>query len=265
MKTYSLWRGYNFSLIQKIALSGLFIALACVFNKIFAINYISAVPFVRVSFGGIAVIIFASYLLGPLYGLLIGGLQDIVGYFVFDIKAYPWYPTITMTYVLLGFLTPIIIYFIKKIKNVNWCRIICYATLSMVLILTSLYIIICDKAIIFDNVYTIDLWIKIAFPILSFCLLAILIAVCEIIYHKQKKDLSNIEINIFQLMFSCFLIDLFIITLYGSLMKAIAFGMDLFLIILFCQALTMFFNVPFNVIVLNILLRVTKRYYRVIN
>ena len=265
MKTYSLWRGYNFSFIQKIALSGLFIALACVFNKIFAINYISAVPFVRVSFGGIAIIIFASYLLGPFYGLLIGGLQDIVGYFVFDIKAYPWYPTITTTYVLLGFLTPIIIYLVKKIKNVNLCRITCYSTMSIVLILTSLYIIVCDQAIIFDNVYNIDLWIKITFPILSLCLLITLVVVCEIIYHKQKKDLSNIEINIFQLMFSCFLIDLFIITLYGSLMKSIAFGMDLLLIILFCQALTMFFNVPFNVIVLNILLRVTKRYYRLIN
>lgn len=265
MKTYSLWRGYNFSLIQKIALSGLFIALACVFNKIFAINYISAVPFVRVSFGGIAIIIFASYLLGPFYGLLIGGLQDIVGYFVFDIKAYPWYPTITTTYVLLGFLTPIIIYLVKKIKNVNLCRITCYSTMSIVLILTSLYIIVCDQAIIFDNVYNIDLWVKITFPILSLCLLTTLVVVCEIIYHKQKNVLADIEINVFQLMFSCFLIDLFIITLYGSLMKSIAFGMDLFLVILFCQALTMFFNVPFNVIVLNILLRVTKRYYRIIN
>lgn len=265
MKTYSLWRGYNFSLIQKIALSGLFIALACVFNKIFAINYISAVPFVRVSFGGIAIIIFASYLLGPFYGLLIGGLQDIVGYFVFDIKAYPWYPTITTTYVLLGFLTPIIIYLVKKIKNVNLCRITCYTTMSIVLILTSLYIIVCDQAIIFDNVYNIDLWVKITFPILSLCLLITLVVVCEIIYHKQKNALADIEINVFQLMFSCFLIDLFIITLYGSLMKSIAFGMDLFLVILFCQALTMFFNVPFNVIVLNILLRVTKRYYRLVS
>lgn len=265
MKTYSLWRGYNFSLIQKIALSGLFIALACVFNKIFAINYISAVPFVRVSFGGIAIIIFASYLLGPFYGLLIGGLQDIVGYFVFDIKAYPWYPTITTTYVLLGFLTPIIIYLVKKIKNVNLCRITCYTTMSIVLILTSLYIIVCDQAIIFDNIYNIDLWVKITFPILSLCLLITLVVVCEIIYHKQKNALADIEINVFQLMFSCFLIDLFIITLYGSLMKSIAFGMDLFLVILFCQSLTMFFNVPFNVIVLNILLRVTKRYYRLVS
>lgn len=262
MKTYSLWKGYNFSVIQKIALGGLFIALACILNKVLAINYISVVPFVRISFGGIAIIIFASYLLGPIYGMLIGGLSDILGYFIFDIKAYPWFPTITLTYVLLGFCAPILIYFVKKIKNINVLRIITYSSMFAFLLLTSLYLIICDKAIVFENVYTIDLWIKILFPTLSLFLYITMVVVCELLYKKQKQSAVQIDINIFQLVFSCFILDVFIITLFGSLMKAIAFGLDLFLIILFCQVLTMFFNVTFNTIVLNLLLKVSKKYYQ---
>lgn len=259
--TYSLWKGFNLPIIQKIALGGLFIALACIFNKVLAINYISIVPFVRVSFGGIAIIIFAAYLLGPVYGLLIGGLQDILGYFIFDIKSYPWYPLITLTYVLLGFVTPIVFYLIKKIKNVNTSRIISYSTLSILAVLLSTYIIICDQAVVFSNTYNIYLWMKILFPILAFSLVIVLIIMCEVIYKKQLKSNNKIDLNIFQIMFSVFILDLFVITLFGSLMKALSFGLDLFMVILFCQLLTMFFNVPFNSVFLNIILKASKRYY----
>ena len=73
----------NLSIIQKITLSGLFIALITILQKVIAINYIAVVPFVRISFGGCALLIFASVFLGPWYGLLIGAASDILGYFIF--------------------------------------------------------------------------------------------------------------------------------------------------------------------------------------
>ena len=56
----------------KITLSALILALVVIFNKVLAINYISFVPFVRISFGSIALLVFASIAIGPIYGLFIG-------------------------------------------------------------------------------------------------------------------------------------------------------------------------------------------------
>ena len=66
---------YNLKPIQKICLSGLFIALTVILQKVIAINYIPVIPFVRVSMGGPALIIFSSVFFGPIYGMIIGMLE----------------------------------------------------------------------------------------------------------------------------------------------------------------------------------------------
>ena len=73
---------YNLTIVQKICLAGIFIPLIAIFQKVFAINYIAVIPFVRISFGGPALIIFASVLLGPWFGLFVGAMSDIVGFFI---------------------------------------------------------------------------------------------------------------------------------------------------------------------------------------
>ena len=74
----------NLTVIQKICLSGLFMALIVILQKVVAVNYLAFAPFVRISFGGPALIIFASVLLGPIYGALIGMGSDLLGYLIFD-------------------------------------------------------------------------------------------------------------------------------------------------------------------------------------
>ena len=51
-----------------------------------------------------------------------------------------------------------------------------------------------------------------------------------------------------------------VMTIVGSLMKSIAFGFDIFLTIFIFQAITMFFNIPFNVIVFCTTLYQAKKY-----
>ena len=92
----------NLTVIQKICLSGLFMALIVILQKVVAINYLAFAPFVRVSFGGPALIIFASVLLGPVYGALIGAGSDLLGYLIFDPRMYPPYLQITAIYTVLG-------------------------------------------------------------------------------------------------------------------------------------------------------------------
>lgn len=257
--TYSLLWGFKLPIIQKIALSGLFIAIACILNKVVAINYISAVPFVRVSFGGPAIIIFASILLGPIYGGLVGGLSDILGYFIFDIKAFPWFPSITSTYFVLGAFACLFFSLFLKLKSKKISMIITYAFMAISLVLISLFLILNDDVNWFSHHYQIHLWMKIVFPLLMAILFVGLILFNYFI--NKSKRYSDIPFNVYQITFSCFLIELLIMTLYGSLMKAVAFGMDLFMIIFFCQLMTMFFNIPFNVIILSLLLKISKKYY----
>ena len=57
--------------VQKITLSGIFLALVIIFTRFLAIQYIPVIPFVRISLGP-ALIIFSSLLLGPVYGGIIG-------------------------------------------------------------------------------------------------------------------------------------------------------------------------------------------------
>ena len=69
----------NIPIVHKICLAGLIMALVVVLQKVVAINYIPVIPFVRLSLGGPALIIFASVLLGPIYGMLIGIGSDLLG------------------------------------------------------------------------------------------------------------------------------------------------------------------------------------------
>ncbi|MFA7385290.1 MAG: ECF transporter S component [Bacilli bacterium] len=254
----------NLSLVQKIALAGLFTALAAILNKVLAINYIAAVPFVRISFGGPAIIIFASILLGPIFGALVGGLSDILGYFVFDLSGFPYAPWITFTYILLGALSYFVFYLVKKVKNQKLMMLITYLTMGIVFLIATLFITLNDKIVWFSHTYTLDLALKISLPILMFVLFVFII-VFNFFFnrHFQKKmTTSSLVFSIYQLSFSLFIIEVLIIVFFGSLMKAILFGMELYPLIVFFQAMTMLFNIPFNTFIISYIMLITKRYYK---
>lgn len=253
----SLLFGFPLKIVTKVSFAGIFIALACIFNKVVAINYIPIVPFVRISFGGPAVIIFASFLLGPIYGALIGGFSDMLGYLVFDIKAFPYFPSITFTYVLLGFVSGILFYFVPKIKNNNLSRIIIYTSFSVIYVLATLYIVLSNSITMFDNTLVLEVWMKIVIPLIMLLLFGFLILFLEI-FNKRQKD--KINMNVFSIALMMFILELFVMTIVGSLMKSIAFGFDIFLTIFIFQAITMFFNIPFNVIVFCTTLYQAKKF-----
>ncbi|MDR0934862.1 MAG: ECF transporter S component [Erysipelotrichaceae bacterium] len=251
------------SLVQKIALAGLFTALACILNKVLAVNYIQAVPFVRVSFGGPAIIIFASLFLGPFYGALVGALSDILGYFVFDMSGFPYTPWITLTYVLLGFLPYFIFLLVKKIRNEKLMGLISYVIMGAVFLFAALLIILNDKIVWFNSVYELSLGLKIALPCLMFILL-IAIIVFNYLFNKhlKKNKKSDLPVSIYQISFALFIIEILIMVIFGSFMKSILFGLEMFPIIVLFQAMTMFFNIPFNTLVITYIMLITKRYYK---
>ena len=247
----------NLTVIQKICLSGLIMALVIILQKVVAVNYLAFAPFVRISFGGPALIIFASILLGPVYGALIGLGSDLIGYLIFDPRMYPPYLQITAIYTLLGFVAYFIFSFISSIKNRKALAIIEIIVLAFIWVGVSAYVVFSNQITLFSSTYDVPLFSKILIPSILGVMFAGVILFS--ILYKPKDE--NILMSPLHICFGSFLCDLFVIVLFGSVMKAWAFGFQTFLAIILCQAMVMFVNVMLDTLFISTFLRFTKKYF----
>ena len=254
--------GYQLKPLVKICLAGLFIALTAILQKVTAINYIPIVPFLRISLGGPALIIFASIMLGPWYGLLIGASSDLLGYLIFDPKNMALMPQITAIYALLGFASYFVFLLFKNMKNYKTAMIVEGIIFLVLATGASLFFGLSNSINLYGTTYNLELWQKISIPCLVFgCLLLLFLATYLI--HK-KVNSSRICIGIWHLSIGLFVIELVIMVLFGSLMKSWAFNFNFFTIMI-CQVIVLFINVPINTIFLSIFLRTTNRFTKVYN
>ena len=237
----------NVSLTQKICLAGLFAATATILQKVIAINYLANLPFFRISFGAPAIIVFSSIFLGPLWGAAVGAFSDLIGYFAFDMSGYGFFPLITLIYLVLGLTGYFIFKLIDKIGNEKRIFLIEIIVLLCLFLGISLYIIFG---------YDCSLAIKICIPIGLFLLLALFTGFQIWSSSRQGKLYTPIKLS-----FTYFLLDFFVLVIFGTLMKAISFNaMGIYFEILITQSLVMIFNVVFNSILLATFFRLTKKY-----
>ena len=246
---------FNLTIVQKIALGGILIIMVALFQKVFAINYIPVSPFVRISFGGPALIIFSSILLGPWFGLLVGAGSDLVGFYLFDPKNFGAAPffQITFIYALLGFSSFFVYKFLLTIKNKKLMVIIEAVVFTLLLAVVTLF---CTLD------YSVDLktWHRILIPCVSFILLSFVFAVSILLdRHYKKKGIDTPVINI---CFSCFVLEMLVMVGFGSLMKAWAFSSFTFWIIFVSQVVVAFFNIPLNTFLLSYIMNISKRIIR---
>lgn len=245
-------RIYNLSMTQKIALAGIFIILIALFQKIFAVNYIPVLPFVRISFGGPALIIFSSILLGPWFGLLVGAASDIVGFYIFDPKMFGSAPffQITFIYALLGFASFFIYKLFQTIKKEKFLLSIEVVTFSILLVGLTLF-----SALDYD--VNLALVYRILIPVGSLILLGLTLFTQIFLSRFFKK--REININVFSVGFACFVIELTIMVAFGVLMKWWAFSGSTFLIILVSQIIVAFFNIPLNTFLVSYIMYLSNR------
>lgn len=245
-------RIYNLSMTQKIALAGIFIILIALFQKIFAVNYIPVLPFVRISFGGPALIIFSSILLGPWFGLLVGTASDIVGFYIFDPKMFGSAPffQITFIYALLGFASFFVYKLLQTIKNEKLLLSIEVVVFTILLVGLTLF-----SALDYD--VNLALVYRILIPVGSLILLGLTLFTQMFLFRFFKK--REININVFSIGFACFVIELTIMVGFGVLMKWWAFSGSTFLIILVSQIIVAFFNIPLNTFLVSYIMYLSNR------
>ena len=242
----------DLTIVQKIALSGIFIVLIALFQKVFAVNYIPVLPFVRISFGGPALIIFSSILLGPFFGLLIGAASDIIGFYIFDPKLMGAMPLfqITLLYAMLGFGSYFIYKIVTLIKNEKVMLITESSFFAVLLVGVTLF------SILYDNDQFL-IWHRVLIQCVSLILLALTLFTQIFLnkYFKNKEmDVSPVHVG-----FASFIIEVVIMLLFGVAMKTWAFGSGMFLIILVCQVVVAFFNIPLNTFFVSYIMYLSKR------
>ena len=247
---------FNLSIVKKITLAGIILALTVIFNKVIAINYIPGIPFARVSFGGIGLIIFSSIVLGPIYGAVVGAGADILGYFIFDMSSFGWFPQITLTYLILGILPYFIYRLTSLIKSNKVMEIIEYSVFFLVEVFLIIYFILAKDVSVYGSTFTFPLYVKIIVPCATLLLFSIIIFFNQLI--KKRFDLGIEGFNVSQISFIVFVSEILVNLLFGSLMKAWAFGFDMFFTIILCQAIVMFFNIPYNTYLIFVIMKISK-------
>lgn len=245
------------SVIQKICLSGLIMALVVILQKVVAINYLAFAPFVRVSLGGPALIMFASILLGPVYGLFIGLGSDLLGYLVFDPRVYPPYLQITAIYALLGFVSYFIFSIVFSIKNRKAMAITEICFLAAIWAVVAIFTLTRNEITLFSSTYELSILSKTLVCTVSGVIFLAIILLSILI--KPKDD--NVLASPLHICFASFICDFFVLVLFGSVMKAWAFGFATFLAIIVSQSLVMFFNVFIDTFFISAFQRFTKKFY----
>lgn len=242
------------SQVQKITLSGLLLALTIILTRVTPLQNFPLIPWVRISLGP-SLIIFASILLGPIFGAIVGAGSDILGIVLFpNSLGYGINPLFTLVYGLLGVL-PWLLYFLVKKLQVRFLEIGLVGGVSILVFLALVYFIFFSPTIAAN--YSFELWHKILIVSIAFVLLmatVILLFVIERYYKKKYGELASP----FKVAFVVLVSEVLLMLLLNSFVKTFTFGVN-FWIIFFAQAIVFFIDVPLNTFVVEGLLLLTYR------
>lgn len=248
--------------VQKITLSGIFIALVIILTRFLAIQYIPVIPFVRISLGP-ALIIFSSLLLGPIYGGVIGGLSDFMGILLVpNPQGFSINPFITLIYTLLGVLPWLTLYLIKKIKMSRSAPYVFYGTLSAIWLFILFFLIFNNSITLYGATYQFNALSKSLIIVISFVFSALMGVAIYFTnrYFLQKNIDHKLLASPYQVAIVVLVAEVVLMLFLGSIVKTYFFGVD-FLFVFFAQAIVLFINIPLNTFVVSYLLQLSSRLY----
>lgn len=250
----------NRQIILNITLSSLMIALGVILDRILTIR-VPGILGSKVSLGFVPVII-SSAVMGPLYGGIVGGLTDFIGFFIFDDTGTPYSPLYTILFTIAGILPYFIFMLSKKIRYKSKPIPIVYILLGLIWAFINVYIFTNTEFRVGPGIYEpITLTLRIIIPIVSTIIFGGLIIVIHLVNsHFQKRVLfypkcpSPQEVALVVLF-----IEIFIHLLLEPLILTFVYEAP-YLPIVFIRSMVLIVTIPANTFIVNYALMAYYRY-----
>lgn len=250
----------NRQIILNITLSSLMIALAVILDRILTIR-VPGILGSKVSLGFVPIII-TSTVLGPTWGAIVGGLTDVIGFFVFDDTGTPYSPLYTILYIIVGILPYFIFYISRSIRYKSKPFPLLYIILGSIWLFINIYVLLNSQFRVSPGVYEpITTTIKIIVPILStgiFGGLAVLLYFLNRYFQKKVLFYPKCP-NPQEVALVVLLIEIIIHLLLEPLVLMFVYEAP-YLPIVFIRAMVLIITIPANTFIVNYALMAYYRY-----
>lgn len=245
------------NILFKISFSAVLMAVALILSRFLSLPlYIFGLNFLKISLAT-GIVMFASFYLGPVFGMIVGAGEDILGSLIFP-QGGAYNPLFTIS-VVLGGLIP---YFAYKLINSSKIDrkypFILSFVLAAVCIFVTYFMLTNDSIKYFGKTYNFELWQKIVISFLSWFLSIVFVLILLIIRRRFKNKKINNYYNVYSIGTSVLLTYMLFKVPVSSLIFSILYSYD-FLIIFGARLLiafaTSFIDILFIMAALNISLR----------
>ncbi len=239
-------------IVSRITTSGLLVALSIILQRIFV--FPQGPTFYRISLGNVP-IIFASLLLGPLYGGIVGAASDIVGSTVISSgKFLPW-PFISAT--LYGVIPYLILLLMKKLP-IKLKFPVFYFTAFAFYVFVVIYVFQ-NSSVIYGKDFTTETMLQFEFNTVSRILFLVFITLfagtllTTLIILKVKANSrfdNKITSSLVDLAYTLFVTRLILDVAYATIWKKPVMGMD-YAVSVFFHTVILLILVPLETFVLT--------------
>lgn len=243
------------TIIQKISFSALFIAFGIILSRFVSLPYLFGLPFLKVSFTP-SLVMFSSFYLGPVFGLLVGTFTDVFGALLVQ-QGGMFNPLFTIPASLTG-LMPYILYKIFNNKAEKKFPVSLTVILTILSLFLTLFFTLNDQFYSESGkkVYVIENWLKWTIGCGSFGISALYILGVYIIKNKFRNAKINKYYNIFTIATSIFLTYFIFKIPVSSLIKSFLLSYD-FWFVFVVQSLVGFISCFMHIILVSTALNVT--------
>ncbi|MFA6754950.1 MAG: ECF transporter S component [Bacilli bacterium] len=245
------------TILYKISFSALFIALTMILSRFLSIPfYLFGLPFLKVSLAP-SIVMFSSFYLGPLWGLLVGSFADILGALLAP-QGGEFNPLFTIAAGLTGLMPWLVYKCLDKKLDKHFPYVLSGVLLAFDIFIT-IYLCLNDRFYTSaKKYYEIAQWMKITIPIVCFAIS--ILFVVGIIFIKKKFSNRKINgyYNIYSIAASIYITYFFFKIPVSSLVKWIVLDYPFFLILasqLLLGFITCFVHTFIDTLALDISLR----------
>lgn len=246
------------NLLYKISYSALFIAIGVILSRFFSISYLFGLPFLKISFSP-SIVMFSSFYLGPIFGLIVGTFVDVIGALIYPMGAFN--PLYTIAASLTGLIPYLAYRVIEKIKIEE--KFPCVLTFFIVALNLFVIIFLCTHDSIYSESgkksYELYTWLKRSLS-LTFIVISIAFEIGIIFLKRKFKDKKFNKYYNSYIVSSSVFVTYFIFKIpVGSLVQALVMNYD-FWIILVVRMMTGFLTSFVHIIIILLLLDLSLRF-----